>query len=181
MAAQNATSARAILEPYFVAVREEFLTFCLAQKLGTEIRKTKFECRSEVRDSERHFAATTTDGRLVVAAPDLADLPEDTVGAILAHEFGHVVDHLYPGRFLVAEEEGELIFFKDEISYNPKDERTAQVRVARMRQWEARSDHEVELTADLIVEQVLGHRVGYSGLCMLQGFNRGVRRPKELR
>lgn len=166
------------MEPYFVAVRDEFLTFCVSKELGTELRKTKLECREDVRDSERHFAGTSTDGRMVVVAPEMADLPEDTVAAIFAHEFGHVVDHLYPGRFLVQEE--ELVFF-GAVDYDPNDSRTAQVRVARMRQWEARDEHEIELTADLIVEEVLGHRIGYSGSCMLQGFNRGEPRPKQLR
>lgn len=170
------------MEPYFVAAKDEFLTFCLAQGLGSEVRRTRFECDSSIRDSERHFAAATTDGRLIVVAPELADCPEDTVAAMMAHEFGHVVDHLYPGRFVVEGAEGEeSLVFLDECEYDPEDKRTAQTRVARMRQWEDRSDYEIELTADLIAEQVLGHRIGYSGPCMLQGFNRGVRRPKDLK
>jgi hypothetical protein len=172
-------SAQAILEPYFVAAREEFLQFCIAKELGSEIRQTKFACSEEVRDSERHYAGTTLDGRFIIASTELADKPEDVVAAIFAHEFGHVVDHLYPGRFLV-DDVDELILFQEQ-DFDPNDKQAAQSRVARVRQWEAREEFQIELTADLIVEAAIGHRIGYSGPCMLQGFNRGVRRPKDLR
>lgn len=164
-------AAFAVLEPYFLAAKSVFEDYCVERGLGTQIRKTQFECRRDIHDSERHFAATSVDGLKVFAAPELADLPEDTVAAIFAHEFGHVVDHLYPGRYLVVEE--ELCFFEVE----PVDE----VRVARVRQWRKRDDDEVELAADMIAEQATGHRIGYSGPCMLQGLNRGVPRPKGLR
>lgn len=170
------TAAQAILEPYFFAAREEFHKFCVDQKLGNEVRRTRFECEGVVHDTPRHFAGTTLDGRLVVAALELADLPEDTVAAIFAHEFGHVVDHLYPGRFGLARE--ELVFYRE---VDLQNEKAGKARVARAKQWEGRSADEVELTADLLVERVLGHRVGYSGPCMLQGFNRGMRRPRGLR
>jgi len=176
-------SAQVILEPYFIAARDEFLIFCEEQELGNVVKKTCLECHAEAHDTERHFAGTSTDGRLIVVAPQMADLPEDTVGAIFAHEFGHVVDHLYPGRFVVENAEGpspELVFLRDE-AFDDENPRKVQSRIARIRQWEARSEHEIEVTADLIAERVLGHRIGYEGPCMLQGFNRGVRRPKKLR
>lgn len=173
-------SAYVVLEPYFEATKESFLTFCEGKKLGSAVSKVRFEVSSVVRDSDRHFAATTTDGKKVVAAPDLADCTEDIVIGIMAHEFGHVVDHLYPARFFLEEDESKLIFFGDD-TYDPEDPRTSQQRVARMRRWENRSDYEVERTADLIVEQVLGHCIGYVGPCMLQSLSRGVPRPKKLR
>jgi len=170
-------AARVILEPYFVAARDEFLTFCEEQELGSVIKKTCLECHVNAHDTERHFAGASTDGRLIVVAPQMADLPEDTVAAIFAHEFGHIVDHLYPGRFVT--DGDELVFLRDE-AFDDENPRKVQSRIARIRQWEARSDYEVEVTADLIAERVLGHRIGYEGPCMLQGFNRGVRRPKNL-
>ena len=76
-------------------------------------------------------------------------------------------------RFVIVQD--ELVCYPDE--YDANDARTGQSRIARMRQWQARTHHEIELTADLIAEQVLGHRIGYSGPCMLQSFNRGVPPP----
>lgn len=172
----DSIAARAILEPYFLAAREAFHQYCVKRQLGEQVNKTRLECSNEVRDAERHFAGTTLDGRLIVASPELADLPEDTVAAIFAHEFGHVVDHLYPGCFSLNTE--ELVFYG---VLDPRDEELGDVRVARIKQWQQRDHHEIELTADLIAEDVLGHRIGYSGACMLQGFNRGKKRPKSLR
>jgi len=172
--------AYAILEPYFLAAKEVYAEYTLKLGLGKGIRRTRLECRAEMHDTERHFAGATTDGRLIAVAPEMAELPEDTVAAIFAHEFGHVVDHLHPGRFVLEESEESLIYVP-ECEYRVEDLRTAQVRVASMRQWEAREEDVIELTADLIAEQAIGHRIGYSGACMLQGFNRGKRRPKGLR
>ena len=168
--------AHAVLEPYFFVARRLFTEYCEGVGLGDAVRKTKFECREDIHDTDRHFAATTLDGRKVLAAPELADLSEDIVAAIFAHEFGHVLDHLYPTCFVCAEE--ELVF----VGLVPEegDARADQTRLARMRQWEAREDHVIEVTADLIAEQVTGSRIGYSGACMLQGLNRGVVRPKDL-
>lgn len=170
----------AVLEPYFSVTRERFVQFCQDRGLGTALLRTRFEVSDVVRDSDRHFAATTTDGKKVVAAPDLADCTEDIVIGIMAHEFGHVIDHLYPARFFLEDGESKLVFFGDDI-YDPEDPRTAQHRVARMRRWESRSEYEVERTADLLVEQVLGHTIGYVGPCMLQSLSRGVPRPRNLK
>lgn len=166
--------AYAILEPYFVVARKICTEYCQGLGLGDGVKNTKFECRRDIHDSERHFAATTLDGRKVLAAPELADLSEDTVAAIFAHEFGHVLDHLYPTCFVCVEE--ELVF----VGKVPDGEHSDQTRIARMKQWEGRDDHTVEVTADLIAEQVTGSRIGYEGPCMLQGLNRGVKRPKHL-
>jgi hypothetical protein len=166
--------AHAILEPYFIVARRLFTEYCEGIGLGDAVKSTKFECRPEIHDSERHYAATTLDGRKVLVAPELAELPEDTVAAIFAHEFGHVLDHLYPACFVCVED--ELVF----LGEVPEGEHSDQTRLARMKQWEGRDDHIVEVTADQIAEQVTGSRIGYSGPCMLQGLNRGVRRPKHV-
>ena len=169
--------AYAVLEPYFLAARETFLVYTESLELGRTIKRTRLECMPEMHDTERHFAGASTDGRVVAAAPQMVDLPEDTVAAIFAHEFGHIVDFTYAAQFVVVD--GVLVFRPD--IYEPNDKASAQMRIARMRQWEARSEDEIELTADLIAEQAVGHRIGYSGPCLLQGFNRGVERPKGLR
>lgn len=168
--------AYAILEPYFLAARELFTKYCEDLGLGRGVEKTSFECRSEMHDTERHFAGTTEDGKKVLAAPEMADLPEDTVAAIFAHEFGHAVDHRYPSYFILYE--GELVYVGP---VEGEDKRAEQARVARMRQWDRRGYHEVEVVADKIAEAVTGSRIGYSGKCMLQGLNRGVPRPEHLR
>lgn len=165
-----------VMEPYFVAARSLFVEYCATLGLDDQVKKTRLECSSDVRDSERHFAGTTLDGKKVVVAPEMAELPEDTVAAIMAHEFGHVVDHLYPAQFVCVEE--QLMFVGDVDVSEP---RGIQAKMARMRQWEKRPYHEIELLADLIAEQATGSRIGYCGKCLLQGLNRGIPRPKNLR
>lgn len=168
--------AFAVLEPYFIAARSLFIAYCEQRGLGDVVKTTQFECRPDMHDTDRHFAGTTLDGRKVCAAPELAELPEDNVAAILAHEFGHVVDHRYPGRFVYADEELVLLAEVPEGAH-----RGDQARVARMKQWEGRDDDEIERVADAIAEQATGQQIGYSGPCMLQGLNRGKPRPKGLR
>lgn len=169
--------AYCVLEPYFVAARGFFVTYCDSLGLDSKgVAKTRFECSPEMHDTERHFAGTTLDGRKVLCAPEMADLPEDTVSAIMAHEFGHVVDHQFPAHFVVVD--GQLHFVGDVEPSNPRAE---QARIARMRQWNKRTAHEIEVIADLIAQAAIGSRIGYSGKCMLQGLNRGVPRPEGLR
>lgn len=173
----SSEEAYCVLEPYFVAARGFFVVYC--EKLGLDskcIEKTRFECSPEVHDDERHFAGTTLDGRKVLCAPEMADLPEDTVSAIMAHEFGHVVDHQFPAQFVVVDD--DLVFLGDVEPSNPRAE---QARIARMRQWNKRTHHEIEVVADHIAQAAIGSRIGYSGKCMLQGLNRGVPRPEGLR
>lgn len=168
--------AHAILEPYFLAAREMFAEYCEKLGLGSEVQNTSFECWKAMHDTERHYAGTSPDGRKIYAAPEMADLPEDTVAALFAHEFGHVVDHRYPSMFVLVEE--QLVFVG---SVEGEDKRAEQARIARMRQWSRRKYDEVEVVADKVAEEVTGSRIGYSGPCMLQGLNRGVPRPEGLR
>lgn len=158
----------AILEPYFEASREVFARYASGRGLAS-VKSVRLECRPEIRDSGRHFAGASEDGRIIAVAPEMVDLPEDTVAAIFGHEFGHVVDFLNPARFL---RDGKFLLFMPEED---------PARLARVRQWEARGEDEVERVADQIAEEALGIRIGYSGPCMLQGLGRGVPRPKGLR
>ena len=121
-------------------------------------------------DSCRHFAATTMDGSEVLVAPDLADMPYETMLAILAHEAGHVEDLCSPGVWWFREGRLRRVSF-------PKRGAKGLVR-----SWQDRSDDEVERVADAIAELALGQRIGYVGHagCLVQSVGRGTRRPKGL-
>jgi hypothetical protein len=167
----SAPEAYVVLEPYYEAVRERFVAEGFER-----CRHVTLEIAPWVHDSERHFAATAPWGKLIVAAPELADLPDDSVLAILGHEFGHATDFLYPGDF---------VFRRDAIVRlappDPEDKRQLQAHTARMRFWKERDDDLVERTADAIGEGVLGRQIGYCGPCRIQCFDRGCRRPDGLR
>jgi hypothetical protein len=167
------------LEPYFEAAREVYLEFAEARGLSVAgLRRVKLECGLDMHDTPRHFAGASTDGSRIRLAPHMVDLPEDTVAAIIAHEFGHIVDYLNPAAFVCNVEESSLILITEQ---HEDEKRADKTRIARVRQWDARDDHSIELTADLIAQEVIGKRIGYSGPCMLQGFARGVPRPTKLR
>jgi hypothetical protein len=171
--------ALAILEPYFEAAREVYLDFASARGLDLRgLKKLRLECDPDMHDTPRHFAGAAQDGSVIVLAPQLVDLPEDTVAAIIAHEFGHILDFLNPGHFVSDMEAQALVLLRES---DADEQRAAKNRLARVRQWEARDEHSVELTADLIAQAAIGQRIGYSGPCMLQGFGRGVSRPAKLR
>lgn len=165
--------ALAVLDPYFCAVQEQF------RKKAKRVSRVTLEIAPWVRDSPRHFAGCSESGTPIVAAPELAELPEETVLAIFAHEFGHAVDFLYPAQFAMTEE-GELIRLPD-VPDGKLDARGAEHHVARMRQWRARDADLVERTADAIAEEITMRTIGYCGPCHLQCFDRGRPRPVGLR
>lgn len=156
-----------MLDPYFEAVRARYIERGLER-----CRKTKLWCAPWVHDTPRHFAACTDDGEQIYAAPDLADLPDQTVLAIFAHEFGHATDFLYPAEFQLGRAGA------DRRDFSVVSEK--QVR-AWITGWNQRDADLVEQSADAIAEFVLGMRIGYAGPCQLQCFNRGVARPAGLR
>jgi hypothetical protein len=172
--------AEIVLDPYFEAVRVRFIEAGLRR---TE--KTKLEIDKGAHDKLRHFAAARDDGRLVIVAPEFADLPEDQVVAILAHELGHAADFLYPGRFQLAA--GELIdwpsrSWSEEARKRKLEDPDAREAFNRARQWSDRPKDEVERTADAIATLVFGRPIRYTGPCMLQSFSRGSSpRPLGLR
>lgn len=169
-------AAYAILEPYFKAAKELYIEFSDLRGLDVRgMKRVTLECTPEMHDTPRHFAGASQDGKRIALAPQMVQLPEDTVAAILAHEFGHITDFLNPGLFMCDAEE-RLIYLPSE-----EGERGDRARVARMRQWDRRDDHTIEVTADLLAEVVVGSRIGYSGPCMLQGFQSGEPRPAHLR
>lgn len=160
------------VRPYDRAVREVFVAFGLKR-----LKRVALYVAPWVHDSTRHFAATKTDGRTVVLAPEAADLPDETLLAILAHEYGHAADYAYPGRFLLID--GELTDFWPEDGPLPAG--LERRWLLRNDQWEERSDDDVERTADAIAERVTSKRIGYVGPCQLQAFDRGRARPQGLR
>jgi hypothetical protein len=122
-------------------------------------------------DSCRHFAATTTDGAEVLVAPALADMPYQTMLAILAHEAGHVEDLCCPGVWWFRN--GRLL----------RSEFPSKGARKLVRAWEERSDDEVERVADALAEVALGQKIGYVGHsgCLVQFVGRGKKRPTGLR
>jgi len=166
--------AFAVLEPYFVAVREVFVD------AGAPVGSVVLEVAPWVHDGPRHFAATAESGRTIVCAPELAQLPEETVLAILSHEFGHAEDFSTPGRYFV-DDDGELLSHIDENAAALEQKMGRQARIARMKRWGSRDHDMVERTADAIAKLRVGREIGYAGPCSLQSFSRGVRpRPRGL-
>jgi hypothetical protein len=166
-------AAEAVIEPYFAAVKQVFV-----EGGASSAKKVRLELAGWAHDAPRHYAATEDTGRVIITAPEFAELPEETIVAILAHEFGHAVDFLYPGKYVFADDElvempmpdrdGDLI-----------DKKAEQANVARMRAWRRRGKDDVERTADAIAELFTGQQIGYCGPCELQCFNRGTR-PRRL-
>lgn len=102
-------------------------------------------------------------------------LPHATCLGIIAHEFGHAADYLYPGAFCVTSG-GKVLG----ALAGPTSKQV--VPNARYRYWLERDYDAVERTADKVAETVLGVKIGYAGPCMLETINGGVRpRPKGLR
>ena len=169
--------AHAVVEPVFVELQALFAEQGLAR-----LEVTALEVDTGlVHDTGRHFAMCRDDGRLIIVAGVIAELPLENLTAILAHEFGHATDFSYPTRFQVARL--ELIEHDGEWRgrRRPLADVDGGVAFARRRQWESRTDDAVERTADAIAESVLGRPVLYDGPCMIQRFEAGRRRPPGLR
>jgi len=157
--------ALAVVEPCYAATQDLFLEYGL-----NRLQKTQIRCAPWVHDSPRHFAAYSIEGDYIVVAPELVELPTDTVFAILAHELGHAADFLYPARYVLHD---------SGIQDRGEPEDTKQWR-KWLNGWKARSDDDVERTADAIGSAVMGVAIGYCGPCHLQCFG-GAQRPTWLR
>lgn len=161
--------AIAVVGPYFEAARAAYL-----ERGFDRVGRTRLIAVKAVHDSARHFARCRDDGLQIEVAPEMADLAEDELTAILAHELGHASDFLYPADFQLRS--GELLRWRE----RPEDDERG--RFNRMRQWEKRDTDSIELTADAIASFVFGRSIRYAGPCLLQSFERGIRpRPLGLR
>lgn len=167
----------AILDPFFEAVREVFVGSEMGLFGQSKMRRVRVECAPWVHDKARHFAGATEDGRSILVTPELAELPEPTVVAILAHEFGHAMDFAYPAMFGWSPD--GLIRRAAASAVDAK--RRGQAATAAMRQWRDRDADTIERMADAIAEQITGHRIGYTGPCTLQTLDAGRPRPSGLR
>ena len=167
----------AILDPFFEAVREVFVGSEMSLFGQSKMRRVRVECAPWVHDRARHFAGATEDGRSILDTPELAELPEVTVVASLAHEFGHAMDFAYPAMFGWSPD--GLIRRSATRMADPK--RQAQAAAAAVRQWRDRDPDTVERMADAIAEQITGRRIGYTGPCTLQTLDGGAPRPAGLR
>lgn len=166
--------AAAILEPYFEAAREFFMEAGLER-----CRETRFAVSPTVHDG-RHFAGCRDDGRLVLVAPELVEIPDAFVVGILAHEFGHATDFLYPGEFVLR---GDHVARRSRADAGEKQ--WARWLLAWQATHSSRAPEDadsVERTADAIARSVYGKPIGYAGPCQLQTFRRGESpRPPGLR
>jgi len=161
--------AHCVLEPYFEVVQALYLG------AGLElVKRTRFYVAPEIHDTPRHYAACRDDGTAILVAPELAELPDAVVLAILCHEFGHATDFLYPGEFVMGKPEAPAARRSREAF---EDKHWARW----MRSWSERDDDTVERTADAIAEFVTGVRYGYLGPCNLQSFDSTKARPQGLR
>lgn len=175
-------AARAVVEAYFAAAQERFEDYERRNLGASTLSRVQLMCAPwrELHEqegfTERNFAATSEDGLLVVAAPELAQLPPDTVEAIMAHELGHALDFLHPARYVLVRD--ELLLYPNPVD---DDREVDRARLNRMRQWINRDSDVVEATADEIAAVVMGREIRYAGPCYLQSFETGTRRPAGLR
>lgn len=169
--------AHAVIECYFEAVREHFAPHF------ERVSRTKLfvaPCTAEVcvRDTERHYAGCSLDGRSIVCAPEMADLEYHVVVGILFHEFGHSVDYLYPGEFILGPEPA----IGARTARRRRREDVSDTQWIRwQKQWDQRDDDVIEFTADAIASGVAGAPILYGGPCILQNFRTGEARPYGLR
>lgn len=132
------------------------------------VAEVDWELDAFIHDSPRHFAVTeTVPGRWakVRVAPALEEVSKEHQQGILLHEWGHVVDFLYPEQILVV---------------GPFDVRWFSPTPEEVKAWHERNAFQKEARADEIVLGFWGVGLCYRGDLLLQGWS-GVPRPVDLR
>lgn len=169
--------AREIVRPHWDAVRDTYLAFVPPNESEglVKVADIKFDIDPERHDSVRHFAACRDDGLHMVFAPQIVDLEVDTLVAILAHEFGHAADFLYPAHFRMPDD-GPA---KAEWIGQPEATKWGRHWAKK---WATRTRDQIEWAADGIAEAVIGKHLTYCGDLLLQCLcGRGIERPAGLR
>jgi hypothetical protein len=177
-------AALAILEPYFDAAKETFEEGLHKRGFnGNVIRAIRFQIDSGMHDKPRHFAGCEESGRVIRAAPEMVELTEDIVAAVMLHELGHATDFLFPGQFRMRDGKLEVLdtYRSNVESPSGQDNRAVRIVANRYHHWSHRDPDTIEVTADKIVEFVTGRRIGYLGPCTLQHLDQGRDRPRGLR
>lgn len=166
-------TAALIIGPHFDAVRDHFAAF--EPEPGMRLRlidKTRMRIDRRVRDSERHYAACSDDGREILVAPEAAELTMEDLVAILTHECGHAADFLHPAMWLWHRD-------KPATWVGSQDNKQGR-KLARL--WQDRSADQVEWTADAIAWLIVGRPIRYCGAGLVQCFSpSGILRPAGLR
>ncbi len=157
-----------VLEPYFNAVRDDYLAAGLKK-----VKRVKLFVAPAMHDSERHFGACKDDGSRILLAPELADVSDRVMLAIMAHEFAHATDFLYPGEFVLGKGGPALRRAEREVEEKQWSK--------WLKAWHQRGADVIELTADAIAERVMGVSYGYQGPCHIQSFDATRARPMGLR
>lgn len=161
-----------VIAPSFDAVRDVFDQACSKFDGIALVTDVRLVINPERHDTERHFAACAVNGKRIEIAPEAADLPLETLTAILAHELGHACDFLNPGRWEFAGRDKPAKWVPEAASADRKK--------AAQRRWLNRDDDEIEFWADSIAYALTGKKIGYCGPCLIQCFG-GVERPRGLR
>jgi hypothetical protein len=191
--------AESVLAPYFAAARDVFVEELEARfRARSVLRQTRLVIDPDAHDTPRHFAGTNRTGSIVIAAPEMAELPEKTILAIFAHELGHAADFAYPAAWSWPKSgAGEVVYVGSDPearatawrTFFGKADRSSSGRydaerpaINWTRAWERRNADQIEWAADGIAFWVTGKRIGYSGPCLLQSLERGAPlRPRGLR
>lgn len=159
-------------------------------------KATRFRIDPSWHDSCRHFAGAKTDGSVLVLAPEILDLEDENIYAILAHEGGHFVDLGRPGRFFyrrpheVNYRRGSKVTAVGEGPPDPGQPGLVWFKKLptkglgkHITEWRERDNDEVERVADEIATFVMGEKIGYTGAkgCLIQTLGVGIERPIGLR
>lgn len=189
--AADADDVASVLRGYWRGVVEAFED----RGLHSPSAVTRFEIHASWHDTCRHYAGAREDGKAIVVAPQIIDLDEDKIVAILAHEAGHIEDFAHPGRFwfrppeAVRVRKGARVMALELPEMYPgkvlaRFDRLPESSMGKhIRDWKKRGDDEKELVADAIASHVLKRKLGYTGPrgCIIQTLDRGIERPTGLR